>query len=31
MGFHKWGIPKMVNPENLDDLGVPPILGNLHI
>ena len=24
-GFHKWWIPKM------DDLGVPPILGSLHI
>ena len=36
-GFHKWGIPNswlvyfMENPIKMDDMGVPPIWGSLHI
>ena len=36
MGFLYWGIPRMDGlsreiPIKIDDLGVPPILGNHHI
>ena len=30
-GTPKWMVDFMENPVKIDDLGVPPILGNLHI